>query len=111
MKTTKKHWSVKDLQTYILLFCINANWTLKRKYKDYLINKLCDDAINGICREFSSDNDYQAMQKMKLYMTEQRFSHAQEEQVFEKVRRILCAHDALLGNEKLWFKRLKNVVI
>jgi hypothetical protein len=77
MKNVKTNWTVKELETYILLFCTNLNYfsfNNKSNRLGFVKNK---KVFNAIRVEFDNDNEYQGIEKIDA--TLEAFSYSQDE--------------------------------
>lgn len=77
METEKTNWNKKELHTYILLLCANADGVEGEEEITLIKNKTDATTFNKIYAEFSADNEEQSLEKINR--TVQRFSYSHME--------------------------------
>ena len=111
MKYIRTNWSKDDLQVYLLLFCINANWSKRYKNKQYLINDLCINRHVNICREFENDNDYQGIQKILYSIERWKFSKEQSKDLFKGLKATLMSKTMAGVSQLALLSHIEKIVI
>lgn len=103
------NWNKQELQTYLLIFCMNANYTETSEEILLIKRKSGYDTFAKMHKEFEKDNDYQSIQKIKKTMRRLGYDDNQKEQVFSEIREVFSADgefDILERNLKMGLKRL-----
>jgi ATP phosphoribosyltransferase len=77
MKTTNNAWTKKELETYILLLCANADENEAKEELDMIKRKLDSSTFEKIYGEFSLDAEEQRLEKINR--TVQRFNYSHME--------------------------------
>jgi ATP phosphoribosyltransferase len=77
MKSTNSTWTKKELETYILLLCANADENEAKEELDMIKRKVDSSTFEKIYAEFSLDAEEERLEKINR--TVQRFSYSHME--------------------------------
>jgi len=77
MKTKNSAWTRKELETYILLLCANADGTEGKDELDMIKHKVDTNTFEKIYAEFSFDTEEERLEKINR--TVQRFNYSHME--------------------------------
>lgn len=103
------NWNKQELQTYILIFCMNANYTETSDEVIMIKEKSGYDIFAKMHKEFEKDNDYQSIQKIKKTMWRLGYNDDQKELIFDEIKALFKADgelDILERNLKMGLKKL-----
>lgn len=86
MEKNKTNWSKTDIKTYLLLFCINTDYTKSIQNIDYNTFEIKKPIFDKIYNEFNKDNDYQSIQKIRLALENKAYSKEQINTLFLEIK-------------------------
>ncbi|MEM5565087.1 hypothetical protein WNY78_08220 [Psychroserpens sp. AS72] len=88
MKKNNSNWSKTDIKTYLLLFCINTDFTKSIQNIDYNTFEIRKPIFDKIYNEFTMDNDYQSIQKIRLALENKAYSKEELHTLFLEIKTI-----------------------
>lgn len=86
MKHNKSNWSKIETKLYLLLFCVNTDYTVAKHHIDYNRFNIEKFEFDKIRSEFNKDNDYQSIQKIRLALENNDYSKDQLNILFQEIK-------------------------
>jgi len=112
MQTITKNWNSEEFLAYTLLFSANADYVLAREERNLILSKVTEENYNSVRREIAYDNDYQSLQKILAYTSQEGYSDADIDVLLQEIESLFICdgnYDNLERNMFMIFKKvLKN---
>ena len=87
----KVNWTKKEFQTYLFIFCMNADYK-ETKEELKAISLKSDEAIyEKMHSEFEKDNDYASIQKLQTSIKELNYSKEEIDNLYEEIRELFLS--------------------
>lgn len=110
MSIQSPNWTKEELQAYILIWCLNADFH-KHEYEVDLITAKIDSSIyKNINREFSNDNDYQSIEKIKAAVSSFNYTAEEFDQLKADVMEVFMADGKFDSLEQNLNRELKRIL-
>lgn len=109
MKTITTNWTKKELQTYLFIYCMNADYKETESELEVVKSKIDDATFTKMHSEFENDNDYMSIQKIQASFNELGYSHEEIDNLFNEIRLLFLSdgtYDILERNLMLGLKKL-----
>lgn len=113
MKTITKAlgWSRVEFKAYVLLYCAQSNFIETEEERKYIISKINETVFNRIHTEIVHDTNEKSEQKIKEYLSENKYTHLQKDALLKDIKNVFFADgtvDVLEKNVFLFLKKLLN---
>ena len=102
------NWTKKEFKAYVLLYAAQSNYIETEEESNYILSKVSEDVFNGIHTEIVHDNDFQSMEKIKNYLTENNYSEEDKEELLKDIKNVFFADGSVDVLEKNVFLFLKK---
>ncbi len=106
MNTT---WTNEELNTYVLIYCANADFTESKDEMDFIKSKLPSSVFEKIHKEFNNDNDYQSIQKIQSSFNRLGYTDEEKNHLLFKIKKIFLSDDKYDQLEKNLLKGLNRI--
>ena len=106
MKTT---WTNEELNTYVLIYCANADFTESKDEMDFIKSKLPSNVFEKIHKEFNNDNDYQSIQKIQSSFNRLSYTDEEKNHLLFEIKKIFLSDDKYGQLEKNLLKGLNRI--
>ncbi|WP_158837623.1 hypothetical protein [Polaribacter sp. L3A8] len=104
------NWTKEEFQTYVLLYAAQSNYIETESESTYILSKVKEDLFNSIHTEIVHDNDYQAMEKIKTYLAENKYTNVEKEQLLKDIKNVFFADGSVDVLERNVFLLLKKII-
>ncbi|TYP97378.1 hypothetical protein C7447_10463 [Tenacibaculum adriaticum] len=109
MEKTITNWSKKELQAYLFIYCMNADYDETKNEIEFVKSKIDDETFNRMHTEFEKDNDYISIQKIQSSLDKLGYTHKEIEQLFTEIKDLFLSDnkfDILERNLMMGLKKL-----
>lgn len=110
MKTSKKKWSKKELQIYILLLCANADSNVTHEELDLIKSKTDKETFKKIHKEFGSDSEEESLEKIQQNVHLHYFSHMELIAFRKEVHAVFFTDNKFDRMERNLYRILDNII-
>jgi copper chaperone CopZ len=110
MTSFKTNWTKEELQTYVLIYCANADFTESKVEINFIKSEIEHSDFDKIHAEFEEDNDYQSIQKIQQAVEDLGYSNKEKNQLFEEIRTLFKADKKFDILEKNVLRGLKKIL-
>ncbi|OAD40892.1 hypothetical protein [Polaribacter atrinae] len=104
------NWTKEEFQTYVLLYAAQSNYIETESESAYILSKVNESLFNSIHTEIVHDNDYQAMEKIKTYLAENKYTNVEKEQLLKDIKNVFFADGSVDVLERNVFLLLKKII-
>ncbi|WP_299061009.1 hypothetical protein [uncultured Polaribacter sp.] len=104
------NWTKEEFKAYVLLYAAQSNYIETATESDYILSKVNEKTFNRIHTEIVHDNDYQSMEKIKEYLTENKYSVVDKEQLLKDIKNVFFADGSVDILERNVFIFLKKII-
>lgn len=105
----KTNWTKDELKTYLLIFCANADFTESKAEIEFIKSSTDGEHFNKMHEEFSQDNDYISIQKLRLGFERHDYSNADIDKILSEVKALFRADGSIDVLEKNLLISLKRI--
>jgi len=104
------NWTKEEFETYVLLYAAQSNYIETESESKYILSKVNKEIYNSIHTEIVHDNDYQAMEKIKTYLTENKYTQIEKEALLKNIKNVFFADGSVDVLERNVFILLKKII-
>jgi hypothetical protein len=104
------NWTNKEFKTYVLLYAAQSNYIETESESEYILSKVDEAIFNSIHTEIVHDNDYQSMEKIKNYLSENEYSIEDKESLLKDIKNVFFADGSVDVLERNVFLFLKKII-
>ncbi len=105
----KLNWNRKELETYLLIYCANADFVESEDEVEFIKLKVAEDVCKKMRKIFKKDNDYQSIQKIQKALDELSFSETEKQELLKEVQDLFIADDSFTINEHNLLRGLQHI--
>jgi uncharacterized tellurite resistance protein B-like protein len=91
LKASEENWTKDDLRVYIMLFCANADLTLKEEEIAFIKEKTHNAKYDDLRAVFENDNDYQGTEKIEKTIKRLGYTEGQIEDLIAELKELFWA--------------------
>lgn len=109
MSKSKTNWNREELQTYLFIYCMNADYTETKEELAIFKEHYNSDLYEKLHKEFDLDNDYQTIQKIKTAIDTLGYTKEDINKLFEEIKSLFLSdgkYDVLEQNVMIGLKRM-----
>lgn len=103
-------WTKEEFETYVLLYAAQCNYIETESESSYILSKVDKMLFNRVHTEIVHDNDYQSMEKIKNYLSENDYSVGDKEQLLKNIKNVFFADGSVDVLERNVFIFLKKII-
>jgi hypothetical protein len=103
-------WTKDEFKTYVLLYAAQSNYIETESESNYILSKVDEALFNRIHTEIVHDNDYQTMEKIKNYLSENKYSTEDKESLLKDIKNVFFADGSVDILERNVFIFLKKII-
>lgn len=104
------NWTKEEFQTYVLLYAAQSNYIETESESNYILSKVNETLFNRIHTEIVHDNDFQAMEKIKEYLSDNEYSLKDKENLLKDIKNVFFADGTVDILERNVFIFLKKII-
>ncbi|MCL7762797.1 hypothetical protein MPF19_05165 [Polaribacter sp. Z014] len=104
------NWTKEEFQTYVLLYAAQSNYIETESESSYILSKVNEAIFNRIHTEIVHDNDYQAMEKIKSYLADNKYTTEDKENLLKDIKNVFFADGSVDILERNVFIFLKKII-
>ncbi|MGJ8744541.1 hypothetical protein [Polaribacter sp.] len=104
------NWTKDEFKTYVLIYAAQCNYIETDEESIYILSKVNETLYNKIHTEIVHDNDYQCMEKIKEYLSENKYSTIDKENLIKEIKDVLFADGSVDVLERNMFLILKKII-
>lgn len=111
MKAIKTKWTKQELQTYLFIYCMNADYKETKEELRSITSKTDNETYKEMHYEFEKDNDYMSIQKITESFNILNYKKEETEVLFNEIKELFLSdgkYVILERNLMLGLKRLLN---
>ncbi len=91
MKDLETNWSRQELQTYLFIYSINADYKESKEELEAISLKTNEKVYKRMHAEFEKDNDYASIQKIKNSLNNLNYSKEELDKLFEEIKELFLS--------------------
>lgn len=110
METNHLNWSKNEFQTYLLLYCANADISQSAEELHFIKARIDKSDFKVIHKTFNNDTDYQSITRIENYIKEHNYSHDDLKPMFEEMKALFKIDGNYDQMEKHLFNMLKSIL-
>ncbi|WP_428742124.1 hypothetical protein [Tenacibaculum sp.] len=110
MKKFVVDWSKEELQTYLFIFCINANYKETKEEIEAISLKTNQETYKKMHDEFVKDNDYASIQKINESLKNLNYSKEEINKLFKEIKELFLSDGKYEILERNLMTGLKRVL-
>ncbi|MGJ8684012.1 MAG: hypothetical protein ACSHWW_05275 [Nonlabens sp.] len=110
METNHIDWSKNEFQTYLLLYCANADLTQSAEELDFIKDRVNKSDFKLISKVFNNDTDYQSLTRIEEYVKAHNYSHDDLKPVFQEIKKLFKIDGDFDQMEKHLLRMLKSIL-
>ena len=104
------NWTKKEFQTYVLLYAAHCNFFESKEEEEYILSKVDKKTYFKIHNEVVGDSDENNLNKIQEYLTENKFSQNEKEDLIRDIKNVFFADGSVDIVEKKVFNILKKII-
>ena len=105
-----QNWTKEEFKTYVLLYVAQSNYIETEDERKFILSKVDEKSFNAIHTEIVHDNENKSMKKIKEYLTENKFSESDKENLIREIKEVCFADGSVDIFEKKTFMFLKKIL-
>ncbi|CAM1366123.1 conserved hypothetical protein [Tenacibaculum sediminilitoris] len=109
MKNIEVNWSKEELQTYLFIYCINADYKETKEELETISLKTNKEIYKKMHNEFEKDNDYTSIQKINESLKNLNYDKEEINTLFEEIKELFLSdgkYEILERNLMIGLKRV-----
>ncbi len=109
--TVKTNWTKQEFQTYLFIFCMNADYKETKEELKTISIKSNEAVYEKMHSEFEKDNDYVSIQKLQASINELNYTEEEIKALFDEIKELFLSdgkYEILERNLMTGLKRLFN---
>lgn len=110
METNHLNWSKNEFQTYLLLYCANADISQTAEELHYIKDRIAKSDFKAIHKIFNNDTDYQSLTRIEQYVKEHNYSSEDLQPTMKEVKELFKIDGDYSQMEKHLFNMLKSIL-
>lgn len=110
METNHLNWSKNEFQTYLLLYCANADISQTAEEMHYIKDRIAKSDFKAIHKIFNNDTDYQSLTRIEQYVKEHNYSSKDLQPTMKEVKELFKIDGDYSQMEKHLFNILKSIL-
>ena len=110
MKTLEVNWSKEELQTYLFIYCINADYKETKQELEAISLKTNQETYKKMHDEFEKDNDYASIQKINKSLKNLNYSKEERNKLFEEIKELFLSDGSYAILEKNLLRGLHRLL-
>ncbi|MEZ5197620.1 MAG: hypothetical protein R2764_14875 [Bacteroidales bacterium] len=110
MRTTFDSWTKEDFLTYILLYAANADFTISKEEKQFILNKVDVDEYEKIHRIFQKHSEHQRSETVRLLGQQYCNDPSNKCEIRKEIIKLFFADDDYSILEKNFFIGIKKIL-
>ncbi|MGK0413786.1 MAG: hypothetical protein ACJA1B_001994 [Polaribacter sp.] len=103
-------WSRKEFEAYVLLYAAHCNHFEDIEEQNYILSKVDVKTYDKIHTEVVADSDENNLNKIQQYLSENKFSQSEKENLLKEIKNVFFADGSVDFNEKKVFSILKKII-
>ena len=104
------NWNRDEFKTYVLFYAAQSNYIETETESNYIQSKVDESLFNKIHTEIAHDNDYQSMEKIKGFLSENKYSNQDKESLLRDIKQVFFADGSVDILERNVFMFLKKII-
>lgn len=107
----KTNWTKQKLQSYLLVYCIHADYKKTDEEVEYVKSKISDSVYNEVTAEFEKDNDITRIKKIQSAYSKLNYSNDEKGELISEIKTLFLSDgkfDTLERNLFMCLKRILN---
>lgn len=109
-KSEVPNWSRQEFQTYLYIYCINADYKETKEELKKISLKINNEMYKKIHTEFEKDNDYTSIQKIKNSFNNFYYKQEEIDRLFNEIKELFLSDGKYDILEKNLMKGLKRLL-
>jgi hypothetical protein len=89
MEQVEPNWSKEELKAYLVLYCINTDFSITNRNLDANIFNISKNRSNDLQKEFHKDNDYKSIQKICTAIEKNNYSSDLLNSLFLEIKELI----------------------
>ncbi|TDQ23927.1 hypothetical protein [Tenacibaculum caenipelagi] len=110
MKNIEVNWSKEELQTYLFIYCINADYKETKEELEAISLKTNKETYKKMHDEFEKDNDYASIQKINESLKNLNYDKEEINSLFEEIKELFLSDGKYEILERNLMTGLKRVL-
>lgn len=110
MENNHLDWSKNEFQTYLLLYCANADLTQSADELHFIKERIDKSDFKAIHKIFNNDTDYQSITRIEQYVKAHNYSTEDLEPTFIELKKLFKIDGNYDQMEKHLFNMLKSIL-
>lgn len=110
MKNIEVNWTKEELQTYLFIYSINADYKETEEELAAITSKTNQETYKKMHAEFNKDNDYASIQKINQSLKELNYSNEQINSLFDEIKQLFLSDGEYTVLEKNVMTGLKRLL-
>ena len=105
-----KYWSKLEFQTYLFIYCINADFKETNEELKILLLKSDNATFKKMHTEFENDNDYEAIQKINDSFIKLEYKKDEIDDLFKEIKELFLTDGKYEQQERNIMIGLKKIL-
>nr|WP_299034573.1 hypothetical protein [uncultured Tenacibaculum sp.] len=109
MKNFEVNWSKEELQTYLFIYCINADYIETKEELEAISLKTNQETYKKMHAEFEKDNDYTSIQKINQSLEHLSYGKEEINKLFDEIKQLFLSDGSYVILEKNLLRGLQRL--
>jgi len=106
----KLDWTKREFEAYVLLYAAHCNHFESSEEEEYILSRVDKKTYHKIHTEVVIDSDENNLNKIQQYVSENKFSHIEKEDLIRDIKNVFFADGSVDVIEKKVFSILKKIL-
>lgn len=103
-------WTKREFEVYVLLYAAHCNYIETNEESNYILSKVDEITYNKMHTEIVAESDHTNLEKIKLYLRENKYLEADKEMLIRDIKEVFFADGTVDGIEKKVFSDLQKIL-
>ncbi|OSY89458.1 hypothetical protein WH52_02145 [Tenacibaculum holothuriorum] len=103
-------WSKREFEVYVLLYAAHCNFIETEEERNYILSKVDEATYNKMHTEIVAESDHINLEKIKLYLRDNKYSEAEKEKLIRDIKKVFFADGTVDVMEKKVFGVLQKIL-
>ncbi|MGB0881093.1 MAG: hypothetical protein ACPGTO_11060 [Polaribacter sp.] len=108
--TEATNWSKQEFQTYLYIYCMNADYKETKEELEMISLKSDDEIYKRMHAEFEKDNDYASIQKINESFQHLNYKKEEVDRLFDEIKKLFLSDGKYEILERNLMKGLKKLL-
>ena len=109
MDKIKSSWTEETFKAYLMVYAAQSDQIETEEEKYYLESHFDPLLLKGVYKEINSDNDYQRIQKIMLFVEKNNFSKEDLKKILDEIKEMYMCDGSFDAPEQMIFSVLQKL--